>query len=182
MTDSASHLPSHLPKTTVIVMGVAGCGKSTVAEDLAERLGWPVVEGDDLHPPASKAKMTAGTPLTDADRIPWLTAIRDEIDRAPTHLIVTCSALRRSYRDLLGTARGRVRFLHLTGTHAVLGSRIGARTGHFMPASMLASQLDTLEPLQDDEDGVDVDIDRQPEEIIDDALRRLGLPPHEAVE
>ena len=178
VTDRADHLL----KTTIIVMGVAGCGKSTVAEDLAERLGWPVVEGDDLHTPENKAKMTAGTPLTDADRTPWLTAIRDEIDRTPTHLIVTCSALRRSYRDLLSTAQGRVRFLHLTGSHTVLGSRIGARTGHFMPASMLISQLETLEPLQDDEDGVVVDIDRLPEEIIDDALRRLELEPHEAVE
>ncbi len=178
MTDHADQLL----KTTIIVMGVAGCGKSTVAEDLAERLGWPVVEGDDLHTPENKAKMTAGTPLTDADRIPWLTAIRDEIDRAPTHLIVTCSALRRSYRDLLGTAQGRVRFLHLTGSQSVLGSRIGARTGHFMPASMLISQLETLEPLQDDEDGVVVDIDRPPAAIIDNALRQLGLHPQEAVE
>ena len=177
MAESADHRL----KTTIVVMGVAGCGKSTVAEDLAERLGWPVIEGDDLHTPANKAKMTAGTPLTDADRIPWLSAIRDEIDRTPTSLIVTCSALRRSYRDLLRTARGRVRFLHLTGSHAVLGARIGARTGHFMPAGMLISQLDTLEPLTDDEDGVAVDIDRRPEEIIDDALLRLGLQPREAV-
>jgi gluconokinase len=178
MSDSAG--PAS--KTTIVVMGVAGCGKSTVAEDLAERLGWPVVEGDDLHTPASKAKMSAGTPLTDDDRIPWLTAIRDEIDRTPSNLVVTCSALRRSYRDLLRTAQGRVRFLHLTGSHAVLGSRIGARTGHFMPAGMLISQLETLEPLQDDEDGVTVDIDRPPAEILDAALRRLGLPAHEAVE
>ena len=171
MTDASSRLL----KTTIVVMGVAGCGKSTVAEDLAERLGWPVVEGDDLHPPESKAKMTAGTPLTDADRMPWLTAIRDELDRIPTHAIVTCSALRRPYRDLLGTARGRVRFLHLTGSPSVLGSRIGARTGHFMPAGMLISQLETLEPLAEDEDGVVVDIDQRPEDIVDDALRRLGL-------
>ena len=173
MTDSATHRL----KTTLIVMGVAGCGKSTVAEDLAERLGWPMVEGDDYHSAENKAKMSAGTPLTDADRVPWLTTIRDAINATPTHLIVTCSALRRSYRDLLRTADGRVRFVHLTGSRSVLGSRIGARTGYFMPAGMLISQLETLEPLQDDEDGVVVDIDRKPEEIVDDALRRLGLTP-----
>lgn len=178
MTDRATQML----KTTIVVMGVAGCGKSTVAQDLAERLGWPVVEGDDLHSSVSKAKMASGTPLSDTDRIPWLTAIRDEIDQTSTHLIVTCSALRRPYRDLLRTAQGCVRFLHLTGSHAVLGSRIGARTGHFMPASMLISQLETLEPLQDDEDGVVVDIDGRPEQVIDDAVRRLGLQPHEAVE
>jgi gluconokinase len=157
-------------------MGVAGCGKSTVAEGLAERLGWPLVEGDDLHSAENKAKMAAGTPLTDADRMPWLTAIRDWIDQTPGHAVVTCSALRRSYRDLLRTANGRVRFVHLTGSRATLGSRIGARTGHFMPASMLISQLETLEPLEPDEDGVVVDVDASREEIVDAALRRLGLP------
>jgi gluconokinase len=165
------------PKTAIVVMGVAGCGKSTVAEGLAERLGWPMVEGDDLHSAENKAKMSAGTPLTDADRMPWLRAIRDWIDQAPGHVIVTCSALRRSYRDLLRTANGRVRFVHLTGTRAVLGSRIGARTGHFMPPSMLISQLETLEPLDPDEDGVVVDIDASAEEIVDRALTRLGLAP-----
>lgn len=178
MTDSASHLL----KTTIIVMGVAGCGKSTVAQDLAERLGWPMIEGDDYHSAENKAKMTAGEPLTDADRIPWLTAIRDAIDRTPSHLLVTCSALRRSYRDLLSTAHGRVRFLHLTGSRAVLGSRIGARTGHFMPASMLISQLETLEALGADEDGIAVDIDAPSEQVLEHALRGLGLVPQDVKE
>lgn len=171
MTDAADHLL----KTTVVVMGVAGCGKSTVAQGLADRLGWPMLEGDDLHSATNKAKMAAGTPLTDADRIPWLEAIRDAVDQTPTHLIVTCSALRRSYRDLLRTARGRVRFLHLTGSGAVLGSRIGARTGHFMPPSMLRSQLETLQELGPDEDGVVVDIDGARDEVAETALHQLGL-------
>ena len=175
MTDAADQLL----KTTIVVMGVAGCGKTTVARDLADRLGWPMVEGDDYHSAANKAKMSAGTPLTDADRMPWLATIRDAIDRTPTHLIVTCSALRRAYRDVLRSARGRVRFLHLTGSRTVLGARIGARTGHFMPAAMLISQLETLEALQPDEDGVAVDIDARPEEIVDSALRQLGLAPVE---
>ena len=108
MTDSA-----HLLKTTIVVMGVSGCGKSTVGQDLAKRLGWPMVEGDDLHSTENKTKMASGTPLTDEDRGPWLESIRDWIDTAPSHAIVTCSALKRSYRDILRTARGRVRFLHL---------------------------------------------------------------------
>ena len=166
-----------LLKTSIVVMGVAGCGKSTVAAMLAERLGWPMAEGDEFHSPQNRAKMTAGTPLTDDDRMPWLATIRDWIDRTPSHSVVTCSALRRSYRDLLRTAKGRVRFLHLTGTPAVLGSRIGSRTGHFMPPSLLISQLETLEPLQPDEDGVVVDVDASPEEIVDAALSRLGLTP-----
>jgi len=165
-----------LLKTTIVVMGAAGCGKSTVAQGLAERLGWPLAEGDDFHSPANKAKMASGTPLTDEDRRPWLESIRDWVDQTPSHSVVTCSALRRSYRDLLRTAKGRVRFLHLTGSRAVLGSRIGSRTGHFMPASLLISQLEALEPLQEDEDGVVVDVDASPEEIVDAALRRLGLP------
>ena len=166
-----------LLKTSIVVMGVAGCGKSTVAAMLAERLGWPMAEGDEFHSPQNRAKMTAGTPLTDDDRMPWLATIRDWIDRTPSHSVVTCSALRRSYRDVLRTAKSRVRFLHLTGSRAVLGSRIGSRTGHFMPPSLLISQLETLEPLQPDEDGVAVDVDASPEEIVDTALSRLGLTP-----
>ena len=165
-----------LLKTTIVVMGVAGCGKSTVAAMLAERLGWPMAEGDDLHSAENKTKMAAGTPLTDEDRIPWLESLRDWISGASSHAIITCSALRRSYRDILRSARGRVRFLHLDGSPQVLGQRMAARKGHFMPAALLISQLETLERLQPDEDGAVVDIDRTTEEIVDLAVERLRLP------
>jgi gluconokinase len=166
---------SSLLKTTIVVMGVSGCGKSTVARLLSERLGWPMAEGDDFHPPENKGKMAAGTPLTDEDRMPWLETLRDWIDGAPSHAIITCSALKRSYRDILRSARGRVRFLHLDGSPQVLGQRMAARKGHFMPAGLLISQLETLERLQPDEDGTVVDIDRTTEEIVDLALERLRL-------
>jgi len=166
---------SSLLKTTIVVMGVSGCGKSTVARRLSERLGWPMAEGDDFHPPENKAKMAAGTPLTDEDRIPWLETLRDWIDSAPSRAIITCSALKRSYRDILRSARGRVRFLHLDGSPQVLGQRMAARKGHFMPAALLISQLETLERLEQDEDGTVVDIDRTTEEIVDLALERLRL-------
>ena len=162
-------------KTTIVVMGVAGSGKSSVARLVAERLGWPMAEGDDFHSPQNRSKMASGTPLTDADRKPWLEAIRDWLDRTPGNAVVTCSALRRSYRDILRTARGRVRFLHLHGTPAVLGSRISGRTDHFMPPALLVSQLETLEPLEPDEDGTTVDVSRSPEEIVELGLTRLSI-------
>jgi gluconokinase len=167
---------SGLLKTTVVVMGVSGCGKSTVARMLADRLGWGMAEGDDFHSPENKAKMSSGRPLTDADRIPWLEAIRDHLDKQPSNMVVTCSSLKKSYRDILRTARGRVRFLHLHGSPAVLAERMRNRPGHFMPPALLISQLETLERLQPDEDGTVVDIERSTEEIVDEALERLRLP------
>jgi gluconokinase len=164
-----------LLKTTIVVMGVAGCGKSTVAKMLADRLGWPMAEGDDFHSPENRTKMASGTPLTDDDRKPWLETIRDWLDRTPGNAVVTCSALRRSYRDILRTARGRVRFLHLHGTPTVLADRMRNRTGHFMPPALLVSQLETLELLQPDEDGTVVDVSASPEEIVDEALTKLRL-------
>jgi gluconokinase len=164
-----------LLKTAIVVMGVAGSGKSTAARLLAERLGWPMAEGDDFHSPSNKAKMAASTPLTDEDRKPWLESIRDWIDKTPGNAVVTCSALRRSYRDILRTARGRVRFLHLHGTPALLSSRIGGRSGHYMPPALLVSQLETLEPLEADEDGTVVDVANSPEEIVELALTQLRL-------
>ena len=162
-------------KTAIIVMGVAGSGKSTVAELVAERLGWPMAEGDDFHSLENKAKMASGTPLTDADRVPWLESIRDYLDRQPSNMVVTCSALKKFYRDILRTARGRVRFLHLHGSPTVLASRIGSRAGHFMPPGLLISQLETLEQLQPDEDGTVVDVSGSPEEIVEQAVTRLRL-------
>lgn len=160
----------------IVVMGVAGSGKTTVAALLAGRLGASFAEGDDFHSPANVAKMAAGHPLDDDDRWPWLSAIRDwfatELD-AGRSAVVPCSALKRSYRDLLGTA-GDVRFVHLTGSYELLRERIQGRAGHFMKPEMLDSQLATLEPLTADEPGIDVDVAPRPDQIVDDVLRRLG--------
>lgn len=164
------------PKIAIVVMGVAGCGKTTVAEALAERLGWPVADADDFHPPENVAKMRAGTPLTDVDRMPWLRTIRDWISDADGDVVVTCSALRRIYRDVLSEADARVRFVHLHGTRELHKQRMEARQGHFMPLALLDSQLATLELLQADEDGAMVSIDGTPEQIVASALTALDLP------
>lgn len=144
-------------------MGVTATGKSTVASRLAEELGLEFVEGDDLHPQHNIEKMSAGTPLDDDDRRPWLQALADLLaqqHRAGTSAVVTCSALKRSYRDILrsGLTGSDVFFLHLHADFDVLLARMAGRTKHFMPSSLLQSQFDTLEPLQGDEAGVVVDV------------------------
>ncbi|MDT0163938.1 gluconokinase [Actinotalea sp. AC32] len=162
----------------LVVMGVSGSGKTTLALILERRLDWPYAEADDFHPPKNIAKMEAGTPLTDEDRLPWLQKMRDALTehaREGRSAIVTCSALKRSYRDVLREAQGRVRFVHLTADPALIERRISGRTGHFMPASLLPSQLGSLEPLEPDEDGVVVLVDVPPEEVADRALAGLGL-------
>lgn len=164
--------PQH---TAIVVMGVAGAGKTTIAEMLADRLGWLIAEADNFHSPENVAKMSAGTPLTDADRAPWLRALRDWISSADEDVVMTCSALRRRYRDVLSEADVRVRFLHLHGSPTLLAERMGARAGHFMPPTLLTSQLATLEPLQPDEDGVVVDIAGSAGQITDRAAAALGL-------
>lgn len=180
----AAHPPEQDPRdeaadavTHIVVMGVAGSGKTTVARLLAERIGVEYAEADQFHSEANIAKMTAGTPLTDEDRAPWLAAIRDwlseEADAGRT-AVVTCSALKRSYRDVLRAARGRVRFLHLHGSPELLSERMTGRSGHFMPTSLLPSQLATLEPLSDDEDGLTADVAAPPEEIVDDVVARCS--------
>jgi gluconokinase len=156
--------------TCLVVMGVSGSGKSTVARLLADRLGRPMAEADEFHPEANIAKMSAGIPLTDADREPWLLALRDwisEHDAAGQGTVVTCSALKRSYRDLLRGASARVHFVHLSGSREVIGERLASRSGHFMPPSLLDSQFADLEPLGDDEDGITVDVTATPEQIAD---------------
>jgi carbohydrate kinase (thermoresistant glucokinase family) len=163
------------PGTVVVVMGVSGSGKSTVARLLAQRLGWELQEGDDLHPAANVAKMAAGHPLTDEDRWPWLDKVAGWI-RAHTSSgtpgVITCSALRRSYRDRL---RGDgVVFLHLAGTREAIAGRMAARTGHFMPPALLDSQLATLEDPGPDENVITGDITQPPEAIVDDAVARLA--------
>lgn len=162
----------------VVLMGVSGSGKTTLALELQRRLGWPYAEADEFHPAANIAKMAAGTPLTDADREPWLEAMRDWLTaeaRAGRSTIVTCSALRRAYRDVLREAEGRVRFVHLDANPAVLAPRVAHRTGHFMPPSLLPSQLATLEPLAADEDGVTVVVDVPPDVVADRTMEALGL-------
>ena len=162
------------PPRILVVMGVSGSGKSTLAGLLAGRLGWPLQEGDDLHPAANVAKMEAGIPLTDEDRWPWLALIRDWISAridAGESAIVTCSALRRSYREIL--ALPGVEFVHLEGTRHDLAERLGRRLGHFMPASLLDSQLETLEPLEPDEAGFVVDAALPAQEAVQQVLNWL---------
>ncbi|HVH01355.1 MAG TPA: gluconokinase [Amaricoccus sp.] len=166
-------MPQH-----VVVMGVSGSGKSTVGEALAAALGWRFVEGDGHHPPANVAKMSAGIPLTDADRRPWLEALAAEIaadEAAGRPSVVGCSALRRGYRDILRSGAPRVRFLHVHGEPAVLAERVSHRPGHFFPAALLDSQLATLEPLGADEDGVVVDVALPVAAQVAAARQGLGL-------
>ncbi|MBD7919280.1 gluconokinase [Cellulomonas sp. Sa3CUA2] len=154
-------------------MGVAGCGKSTVGSLLARLLGVPFVDADGLHPPANVARMSAGVPLTDADRAPWLASVAAEVAAAPTGAVVACSALRRRYRDALRAGAPGTVFVHLTGTREVLAARIGARIDHFMPPALLDSQLATLEPLDDDEPGWVLNITWPAEELAATAAERL---------
>jgi gluconokinase len=160
-------------------MGVSGCGKTSVGEALAAHLGAPFVEGDALHPEANVAKMASGTPLTDADRWPWLSAIATRIAAEPSPVIVvSCSALKRTYRDLLrSSSRRPVGFLYLHGTEAVLAERMSARKGHFMPSALLTSQLAALEDPRGEPGVVVVDIDAPLEAVVaaaTTASRSLG--------
>lgn len=172
----------------IVVMGVAGTGKTTVGRLLAEALGLGYAEGDAFHPAANVAKMSAGTPLDDADRWPWLDAIGAWIrDRAASGDggVVTSSALKRAYRDRLRRAAPEVVFVHLTGDRPLIERRMAARRGHFMPATLLDSQFATLEPLQADEPGVAVDVSGSPEEITERALaalRRRSASEHRTTE
>ena len=163
----------------LVVMGVSGSGKSTIAERLAARLGWRYEDGDKYHPPANVAKMSAGHPLTDEDRWPWLQAIADEIDRTCTQgerAVVACSALKHAYRDTLVHGRNDVRIVFLNGTHDLIAARLAARKGHFMPPGLLTSQFKTLEPPQPTERPITVSIDAPVEAIVDDIIRQLKVP------
>lgn len=160
----------------IVVMGVSGTGKTSIAHALRDQLGWSFVEGDDLHPAENIQKMSAGIPLTDEDRAPWLariaTWIKDADDRGE-HTIVTCSALKRTYRDVLREAAPGVLFVHLTGPRETIAERMKHREGHFMPTSLLDSQFAILEPLEADEAGVLVDISGTPEQVATAALAAL---------
>lgn len=163
--------------TILVIMGVSGSGKTTVATLLAKRLGWPFEEGDDLHPAANVAKMHAGHPLTDADRWPWLDRIAGWIDEqlAAGHSgILTCSALKRAYRDRL--RRDEVVFVYLRGSHEQIADRLATRHGHFMPATLLDSQFADLEPPGPDERALTLDITSPSPDLADQIIRELHLP------
>lgn len=152
----------------VVVMGVSGSGKSTVGEALAERLSAPFLDADTLHPPANIAKMSAGEPLTDADRRPWLDRVGAWLSEHPAG-VVSCSALKRHYRDRLRAHNAATQFLHLHGTPELIEARLQGRSGHFMPAALLRSQFDALQPLGTDEAGVVVNLqqDQDVDAVVD---------------
>ncbi|WP_431240162.1 gluconokinase [Mycolicibacterium aichiense] len=150
-----------------VVMGVSGSGKSTVGAALAQRLRVPFADADDFHPSANIAKMTAGQALNDDDRYPWLEAIGGWLVGHPGGGVMSCSALKRKYRDQLRQQCPDVKFLHLSGSAEVIARRQASRPGHFMPASLLASQFETLEPLDPDEDGITIDVDQNIDSIVD---------------
>lgn len=153
-------------------MGIVGAGKTTIGTLLARRLGWEFIEGDSFHPPANIEKMSHGIPLSDADRIPWLEAIRDVIRQrvaASLSAVVACSALKSSYRDVLRVGP-EVQFVYLRGDPKMIAERLQARHGHFATEQLLASQVETLE---EPEDAIIVDVSGTPEQIVEKVLRRL---------
>ncbi|MCW2538128.1 MAG: gluconokinase [Modestobacter sp.] len=172
-----------IPATTsIVVMGVSGAGKTSVAVEIARQLGWEYIEGDDLHPAANVAKMAGGHPLDDEDRWPWLRKIAEVIgehEAAGTSFLVTCSALKRSYRDLLRDGHPSIWFAHVSASEAVLGERLKMRQGHYMPPSLLGSQLATLEPLADDEPGAVIPgngpLEQTVAELVADLRTQRGL-------
>ncbi|MEP7088854.1 MAG: gluconokinase [Nocardioidaceae bacterium] len=168
---------SRRPVMHVVVMGVSATGKTTVGEQLAEELGCEFIEGDQLHPRANIEKMTQGIPLTDEDRWPWLLAIAELIavkDLEGTSTVVTCSALKRSYRDVLRDAAA-VFFVHLHAPFEVLEARMQHRTKHFMPTALLRSQFETLEDLGDDESGAVVDVTPPLDEVVEEAVNAVRV-------
>lgn len=158
----------------IVVMGVSGSGKSVVGAALAQRLRVPFGDADDFHPEENIAKMSAGHPLDDDDRYPWLERIGQWLAEHGDGGVVGCSALKRKYRDQLRSHNPDTIFLHLTGTIELIGRRQASRPGHFMPASLLQSQFDTLENLGDDERGIEIDVDQSIDSIVDEYISRTG--------
>lgn len=155
-------------------MGVAGCGKSSVGAEMAERLSARYFDGDDLHPPENIEKMSAGHPLDDADRAPWLSLVGAALSAAESPILVGCSALKRKYRDIIrDAAGGPVVFVHLAGAREVIEARMSQREGHFMPVSLLDSQFAALEDLQPDETGVVIDIDQPFDAVVEEATEKV---------
>jgi carbohydrate kinase (thermoresistant glucokinase family) len=162
-------------KPLLVVAGVSGSGKSTVGELLAESLGVPFADADDLHPEANVRKMAAGHPLDDEDRRPWLRRVGEALAEAEgTGLVIACSALKRAYREAILAAEPRTRFVLLDGSRELLEQRMTHRQGHFMPTTLLDSQLATLEPLEPDEPGITIGIDHSPEAIVAETRAKLA--------
>jgi gluconokinase len=162
----------------LVVMGVSGSGKTTVAELLAKKLSWPFMEGDRLHPPANVEKMRQGIPLTDADRAPWLDRIGEELKSWAAEGrsgVLTCSALKRAYRDRIRSARPDVRFVYVKGSQTLIKARVAVRHHEYMPASLLRSQFDTLEEPTPDEPVVTVDAGGSPDIEVAAVIAALGL-------
>ena len=175
---TAAAKPVALP-AVLVLMGVSGCGKTTVAQILAERLHWAFEEGDALHPQANVDKMAAGHPLDDADRAPWLAKVADWVDArldAGESGVITCSALKKSYRALIDRRGKGVEFVYLHGSRELIASRLSGRHGHFMPTSLLDSQFATLEEPAADEPAIRVEVGEAPEAIAADIVTALGLP------
>jgi gluconokinase len=171
--------PSSLP-CALVVMGVSGSGKTTIASGLAERLHWTFEDGDKFHPKSNVEKMSAGHPLTDEDRWPWLNAIADEIERvckAGGHAVIACSALKRAYRNVLVRGRHDVRLVYLNGAQELIARRLALRKNHFMPPGLLESQFAALQAPGADENPVTVSIDASVDAVVDDIVLKLRLDP-----
>lgn len=174
MSTAESRPASEAPRR-IVIMGVAGCGKSTIGAALGVRIGAPYRDGDDLHPPENIEKMSRGEPLTDDDRWPWLEAVGRVLATAEGDMIIGCSALKRAYRDLIRReAGGPVLFVHLSGSRELIASRMASRSGHFMPTALLDSQFAALEPPADDEGALTVDLNKPVAEIVEDIASALG--------
>lgn len=171
------HPPPSSPPLHAVIMGVAGCGKSVLGAELAARLDLPLVEGDDFHPASNIEKMRAGLPLTDADRAEWLRRLADELRRRPQGAVLTCSALKRAYRDLLRAAVPRLHFVHLALSPQQALERVKARTDHFYPPSLVASQFEALEDPAGEPLVHVLDATRHVERLVEEAHRCLRPAP-----
>jgi carbohydrate kinase (thermoresistant glucokinase family) len=161
----------------LVVMGVSGSGKTTVGAMLAGRLGWTYAEADDFHPPANVEKMHNGVPLDDEDRKPWLEAIAEWMKDQDGPAVVTSSALKRKYRDILRVGRPDLRLVYLDGSRELIGARMAARHGHFFPKQLLDTQFADLEPPDPEENPLIVSIDAPPERVVQEIIDRTGLTP-----